>query len=75
MTNLDSVLKSRDMTDRSLSSQRYGFSSSHVWMRVGPYRRLSIKKLMLSNCGVGEDSRESPGLQKINPANPKGDQS
>ena len=24
-------------------------------MRVGPYRRLSTNKLMLSNCGVGED--------------------
>ena len=32
MTNLDSILKSRDITDKSLSSQSYGFSSSHVWM-------------------------------------------
>ena len=33
MTNLDSILKSRDTTaDKSLSSQSYGFSSSHVWM-------------------------------------------
>ena len=33
MTNLDSVLKSRDTTLRqSPSSQMYGFSSSHVWM-------------------------------------------
>ena len=30
MTNLDSILKSRDIT--LLSSQSYGFSSSHVWM-------------------------------------------
>ena len=30
MTNLDSVLKSRDITDKSLSSQSYGFSSGHV---------------------------------------------
>ena len=31
MTNLDSVLKSRDITlPMSLASQRYGFSSSHV---------------------------------------------
>ena len=29
MTNLDSILKSRD---KGLHSQRYGFSSSHVWM-------------------------------------------
>ena len=34
MTNLDSLLKSRDITfaDKGPSSQSYGFSSSHVWM-------------------------------------------
>ena len=32
MTNLDSTLKSRDIINKSLSSQSYGFSSSHVWM-------------------------------------------
>ena len=34
MTNLDSILKSREIAfaDKGLSSQRYGFSSSHVWM-------------------------------------------
>ena len=32
MTNLDSILKSRDITNKGLSSQCYGFSSSHVWM-------------------------------------------
>ena len=33
-TNLDSILKSRDITfvNKGLSSQGYGFSSSHVWM-------------------------------------------
>ena len=33
MTNLDSILKSRDITlPKSLPSQGYDFSSSHVWM-------------------------------------------
>ena len=33
MTNLDSILKSSDITlPTSLSSQSYGFSSGHVWM-------------------------------------------
>ena len=34
MTNLDSILKSRDitLTTNVLSSQGYGFSSGHVWM-------------------------------------------
>ena len=34
MTNLESILKNRDITlPKSRSSQSYGFSSSHVWMR------------------------------------------
>ena len=33
MTNLDSILKSRDITfQQSPSSQGYGFFSVHVWM-------------------------------------------
>ena len=32
MTNLDSILKRRDITDKGSYSQRYGFSSSHMWM-------------------------------------------
>ena len=32
-------------------------------MRAGPQRRLNAKELMLSNCGAGEDSWESLGLQ------------
>ena len=33
MTNLDSIFKSRHyFANKGLSSQGYGFSSSHVWM-------------------------------------------
>ena len=34
MTNLDSILKSGDITlpTKVLSSQGYGYSSNHVWM-------------------------------------------
>ena len=32
ITNLDSILKSGDITNKGPSSQSYGFSSSHVWM-------------------------------------------
>ena len=34
MTNLDSILKSRDIyfVNKGPSSQGYGFSSGHVWM-------------------------------------------
>ena len=32
MTNLDSILKSRDLASKDPSSQSYGFSSGHVWI-------------------------------------------
>ena len=34
MTNLDSILKKQrhDLANKGLSSQGYGFPSSHVWM-------------------------------------------
>ena len=32
MTNLDSLLKSRDIANKGPSSRGYGFSSSRVWM-------------------------------------------
>ena len=44
-------------------------------MRVGHWRRLSTEKLMLLNCGVGEDSWESLGLQGDQISQSKGHQS
>ena len=73
VTKLDSIVKSRDITNKGSSSQSYGFSSSHVWMwesHVWPSeRKLRAKELMLLNYGVGEDSWESLGLQG-DPTNP-----
>ena len=45
-------------------------------VRVGLYRKLSTEELMLLNCGVGEDSWESLGLdcKEIELVNPKGNQ-
>ena len=58
MTNLDSILKSKDITllTKGLSSQNYGFSRSHVLMWKLDYKEIWAEKLMLLNCGVGEDS-------------------
>ena len=39
------------------------FQWSCMEVRVGLWRKLSAKKLMLLNCGVGDDSWESLGLQ------------
>ena len=32
ITNLDSILKRRDITDKGPSNQSYDYSSRHVWM-------------------------------------------
>ena len=45
-------------------------------VRVGLWRKLSAEDLMLLNCGIGEDSWESPWTaRRSNPAHPKGNQS
>ena len=44
MTNLDSTLKSRDITNKGLSSQNYGFSGSHVWMWELNYKENWVPK-------------------------------
>ena len=65
MTNLDCILKSWDITlSTKVHCQSYGFSSSHVWMWESDHKESwSTKEWMLLNCGVGEDSWESLGLQ------------
>ena len=45
------------------------FQWSGMGVKVGLWRKLSAKELMLLNCGVGEDSWEFLGLQG-NPTNP-----
>ena len=43
-------------------------------VRVGLWRRLSAEELMFLNCGVGEDSWESLGLQGDPTSHSEGDQ-
>ena len=58
MTNLDSRLKSIEITlpTKVHTVQTVVFSVPTYGLKVGPLRSLSAKKLMLSNCGAGEDS-------------------
>ena len=42
-------------------------------VRVGLWRKLSAKELMLLNCGVGEDSWESHDCKEIQPVHSEGD--
>ena len=46
-----------------LKSRLWFFQWSCVDVRVGLYGKLSAEELMLLDCGVGEDSWESLGLQ------------
>ena len=65
MTNLDSILKRRDITlptNISLVKAMF-FSVVIMHVRVGQWRKLSTEVLMVLKCGVGEDSWESLGLQ------------
>ena len=51
--------------DKGLSSQGYGFSSSHVWMWVMDYKESWMpQNWCFFNYCVGEDSWESLGLQR-----------
>ena len=64
MTNLDSILKSRDITLLiKVHIVQLWFFSIHVHMWVEPQRSLRAKELMLLKCGAGENSWESFGQQ------------
>ena len=65
MTNRDSIFKSRDITlpTKVCLVKAMFFQLSCMDVRVMLWRKLSAEELMLLNCGVGEDSRESLGLQ------------
>ena len=75
MTTLESILKSRDITwptkvhlIKVFPVVMYGCES---WTEK---KAEHCEELMLLNCGVGEDSRESLGLKEIQPVHPKGAQ-
>ena len=58
MTNLDSILKSRDISlpTKVCLSRLWFFQWSCMDVRVGLLRKLSAEELMLLNCDAGEDS-------------------
>ena len=77
-TNLDSILKSRDITlpTTGLSSQSHGFSSSHVWMWELDYKESWAPKNWCFWSVVLEKTLESPlDWKEIQPVHPKGNQS
>ena len=76
MTNLDSVLKSRDFADKGLYSQSYAFSNSHIWMWQLDHKEAwgSPKKWCFWTV-VLERTLEGPfDSKEIRSVNPKGNQ-
>ena len=65
MTNLDSILKSRDITllTKVCIVKAMVFPVVMYGCESWTTKRLSAKKLLLSNCCAGEDIRKSLGLQ------------
>ena len=77
MTNLDSILKSRDITlpKKDLSSQGYGFSCGHVWMWELDCEESWAPKNWYFWTVVLEKTLESPlGCTEIQPVHSEGDQ-
>ena len=78
MTNLDSILKSRDVTlpTKVCNSQGYGFSSSHVWMWELDHKEGWMLKNWCFQTVVLDKTLESPlDSKEIKPVNAKGNQS
>ena len=77
MTNLDSILKSRDITLPAkvhlvkamvFPAVMYGYDSWTIKKAEG-------EEMLLLNCGVGEDLESLLDCKDIQPVHPKGDQS
>ena len=79
MTNLDSILKSRDIhyfADKGLSSQSYDFSSSHVWMWKLDHKECWVPKYWCFQIVVLEKTLESLlDSKETQPVHPKENQS
>ena len=75
MTNLDSNWKAETLLcQKCLSSQSYGFSSSHAWMWELDYKESwALKIWCFLNCGVGEDYWDLD-CKEIQSVHPKGNQ-
>ena len=77
MTNLDSILKNRDITLPTFpSSQSYGFSSSHVWIwELDKKESWGLKNWCFWTVVLEKTLESSLDYKEIQPVHPKGMQS
>ena len=74
MTNLDSILKTRDIANKGPSGQGYGFSRGHVWMWELDFEESWAPKNWCFWTVVLEKTPESPlNCKEIQPVHPKWD--
>ena len=75
MTNLESMLKSSHyLVNKGLSSQSYGFSSSHVWMWELDYKESWASKNWCFWTVVEKTLKSPLDCKEIQPVSPKGNQ-
>ena len=67
MTNLDSILKSKDITlpTKVHLVKAMVFPVVMYGCEIWTVKKVSAEELMLLNCGAGEDPSESLGLQGV----------
>ena len=75
MTNLDSILKSRDITLPAKVCLVMVFPVVMYGCESWTIKKLSTKELMLLNCGVGKTLESVLDCKEIQPVHPKGNQS
>ena len=77
MTKLDSILKSRDIT----LPTKVPLAKAMVFLVVvygcesWTIKTVECQRMMLLNCGVGEDCESPLDSKEIQPVHPKGNQS
>ena len=77
MTNLDSMLKIRDitLTTKVHIVKAMVFPVVMYGCESWTIKKLSAKELMLSNCGAGKTPETPLACNEIKPVNPRGNQS
>ena len=76
MTNLDSILQSRDIANKGPTSQGYGFSSGHVQIwELDCEESWALKNWCFWTVVLGKTLESPLDCKEVQPVHPKGDQS
>ena len=74
--NLNSILKSRDITTKGLNGESYGFSSSNLWIwELNHKESWALKNWYFWTVMLEKNLKSPLDCKDIKPVNPKGNQS